>query len=491
MSIAGAWAYSKLKEPVYEASARVLIQTDNLSTPLLGGPASGTDPARQRATDIQLVSTPAVGGRARRRPEVREEPEGANETIDATAEGDSNVVQIRARSTRARRAPLLAQAIAEEFIRFRKQTTQRRYRATLSAVRRRIRTLSRRTKSKGTGELDGAALFQRRLEIRQNKGELRKLRERARELAAVTSVQTGEAQVVQGATFPVQVEPKLSRNLWLGGLFGALLGVALAFLRRRFDRRLKTTAELEEILPNVPILAFIPTIEESPASRHVAAEGYHALRAGLQSQQAGGVLPRSILITSPMGAEGKSTTTANLAMAMKEHGCSVLVLDADLRRPGLSKGLLDYGAVGVSSLLAGTKTIEECVGEVGFAHSAPNGHGPTFVIDGDVALVPAGAPPEEPRRLFTEHATANLLTKATARSDTVLVDGPPLGMFSDMAPVARQAEAVLLVVRLGHTRKDALQQTVDRLTTLGVTPRGIVVLEAGSEGPPYDAYYGY
>lgn len=465
VSVGGAFAYSELKTPVYESSARVVIQPTDLSTPLIATPG-GDDPIRARATDIDLVKSPIVAQRAQARPELRNKRGKVIEGINVGVSGDSNVITISVRSQDSRTAALMAQGVAEEYIKFRRSTKEKRFKTALSAVRTRLRQLSGRPR---------------------DNPEVQRLRAQARELSLVAAVQTGDAQVVENAQpSATPVEPNRNRNLQLGAVVGGFLGLALAFLRDRLDRRIKTVDRLEELLPDLPILAFVPKAHGSAPSR-IAGEAYHTLRASLQSMNPNGP-PRSILVTSAMGGDGKSSTTANLAVAMTEHGASVMILEADLRRPGLSLGVGIAPSVGVSDVLAGTKSLAECVGQAHFLWSE-NGEGPRFVLEGEVALVPAGPPPEQPRRLFTEQGTTSLLSEALSRSHTVLVDGAPLGMFSDMAPVARKVDAVVLVVRIGHTREDALERMMDRLATLRVTPLGMVVLESAQDSMPYGGYY--
>jgi polysaccharide biosynthesis transport protein len=118
----------------------------------------------------------------------------------------------------------------------------------------------------------------------------------------------------------------------------------------------------------------------------------------------------------------------------------------------------------------------------------PKRRGPSMLVRGEFKFLPAGPLPDAPAAVLGNGAVSALLDQAEKSSDTVIVDGPPLGMFGDMLPVARRVEGVILAVRLRHTKRAALDRLLNRLTTAGIRPMGIVVLGAAGGGSEYGDY---
>jgi Mrp family chromosome partitioning ATPase len=117
-----------------------------------------------------------------------------------------------------------------------------------------------------------------------------------------------------------------------------------------------------------------------------------------------------------------------------------------------------------------------------------NGKGPIVALSGDLTLVPAGPTPPNPQLLLNERRLEALLAEARVSSDTVIVDGPPLGLFSDMLPVARRVDGVIVAVRLYHSRRDHLKRFAEQMKDSGIEPLGVVVLGARDD---LHGYYGY
>jgi Mrp family chromosome partitioning ATPase len=302
----------------------------------------------------------------------------------------------------------------------------------------------------------------------------------------MSSIQTGGSQVIQKASGPGQkVDSGETRNLIIAGILGALIGLALAFLRDRLDPRLKTESAVRAAARGVPILATVP--HTGRRRRWVAAEGFYTLRAAMDALNGNGRM-RSVLVTGSMSGEGKSTTTVNLAAAMSAADRGVTVLEADLRRPGLSRSFGLNGGPGMTSVLSGHSPMESVLARATVSPDKKR-RGPALFVRGEFRFLPAGLLPDAPAAVMNDAALGGLLERAIEGSDTVIVDGPPLGMFGDMLPVARRVEGVILAVRLYHTKRDGLARLLDRLAAAGVQPVGIVVLGTG-ESSDYASYAG-
>lgn len=465
VAAAAGYAYSQTQDDEFESHARVQVVLTNPAASL-GAGQPFVDPARERATAIELVRSPTVARRVVAALKLRSSPGEVLSRVNATASGDSNLIDITVRDSRPRRAAALANAFAEQFVAYRRENDRRRYRAALAGVRARA------------NELRGA---------NGRQAELRRLRDEASQLALLARLQTGGTQVVERAAGPgAKVQSNTSRNTAIAALIGLLIGLALAFVRDRLDPRLQNEDAVRALAPGIPILASIPS--SGRRSRWIAGEGFHNLQVTVDALSDDGHA-RSLLVTGTMPDEGKSTTAANLAAAMAGKRRNVTLIEADLRRPGLSHSLGVNGQPGVSSVLEGKAQLTEVTGR---ATVTPGGRrrGPQLYLPGEFGFVPAGPVPDDPRSIIDERGLAELVDSAGAHADTVIVDAPPIGMFSDVLPLAQRVGGVVVAVRLHHTRRAALERLLDRLATASIRPIGIVVLGARQENAGYGHYAG-
>jgi capsular exopolysaccharide synthesis family protein len=195
----------------------------------------------------------------------------------------------------------------------------------------------------------------------------------------------------------------------------------------------------------------------------------------------------SLLVTGTSPSEGKSTTAANLAAAMAGKRRNVAVFEADLRRPGLSRRFGLNGEPGVANVLRGDAALKDIIGRA----TVTPGHsrkGPELCLSGQFSFVPAGPVKGDPRGLLDESALLEMVDGIRQDTDTVIIDGPPISMFSDVVPIAQRVDGVVLAVRLHHTQRAALERLLDRLSTASIKPMGIVVLGAENDGGEYGHY---
>lgn len=461
LTTGAAVAFSLLSTPIYAADAKLLVRQDDLGASLLDtGSSSSEDPVRAAATDLELASLPSIAARVSDDLRLEETPEGLLERVDAEAEGESNILSISVEDPSAAGAARIANSFAREYVDFRRASDLRRYTRALSLVRSRIA----RSESLGTSNAQVDAL-----------------EAQARQLELLASLQTGDAELIQRAEVPESpARPLPVRNGALGLMVGLLLGVAIAVLRDRLDRRIKKEDEIRTLLPGVPVIATVP--EEDPTPR---IEAFRTLQTNLGFLNVDRAL-NSLLITSAMAEEGKSTTALNLALAMAERQRAVVLIEADMRKPGLSQRLGFQGVPGVSNFLSSRGRLDQYLQRLPGGRTR-DGDGSVAVATSSVAMIPAGPIPPNPQALLTTSALDELLAQAADISDTVIVDGTPLGPFSDMLPVAKRVDGVILTVRLYHSRRDELERLVDQLAQSSIRPIGVVVL--GTEERATQAYY--
>jgi capsular exopolysaccharide synthesis family protein len=312
-------------------------------------------------------------------------------------------------------------------------------------------------------------------------------------VAMVSELETPEeggrpdARVVveQHATLPTKpVVPKTTLNLPVGLVIGVLLGIGFAVLRDRLDNTVKNRQILEEIT-NAGLVATIPFDKlrrKEPAisfsSGHsTIAESFRELRTNLQFLDVDDP-PRVIVITSSLPSEGKSTTAINIALALAETECNVVIVDGDMRRPKLHTYLDLIGEVGFSTVLSGRASLPEVLQKTRFP--------------GLTALASGGTPPN-PSELLGSMVAHKVINDLRAGFDYVIVDSSPLLAATDAAVLAAASDGVLMIARFAETRRDQLAHGVGNLANVGAKILGAIftmIPERSNEPYYYYSYYG-
>ena len=285
-----------------------------------------------------------------------------------------------------------------------------------------------------------------------------------------------EASIIDNATLPsAPVTPRPTRDLILGLLLGLVAGLALALVVDALDRSVKSPAELER-LAGAPSLVVVPRIRSkvrlvgSEKTPPAAAEAYRALRTSLRFIDPDDPL-RALVVTSPQADDGKSTTAANLALALAQAGERVILVDADLRQAGLSELLGIEGAVGLTTVLTGTVTVDAALQD----------------YRDSLRVLPAGTLPPNPSELLGSQRMAALIDDLVAACDIVIFDAPPVLPVTDAVVLSTQVDGTALVVRYGHTTRGHVSETVRRLGAVDADLIGCIL--NGRPRPGNDAYY--
>jgi polysaccharide biosynthesis transport protein len=295
-----------------------------------------------------------------------------------------------------------------------------------------------------------------------------------------------KATVVKPADAPsVPVSPRPKINLALGLLVGLALGIGAAVLRESLDTTIKGAEDLASITTS-PLLGIIPEDSEARATPLISAEqgnlraeAYRQVRTNLQFIDVERTV-KSIVITSAIPDEGKSTTACNLAIAFARTGARVLLVEADLRRPKTADYLGIEGAVGLTNVLLG----QVAVGDV----LQPWGTLPLKVL-------PSGPIPPNPSELLGSTPMAELVHLLGAHADIVILDAPPLLPVTDAAILSTVCDGALLVARHGHTRRDQLTSATEAVNKVGGRVLGVLLNRVPRRGAGvgygYDYGYGY
>jgi succinoglycan biosynthesis transport protein ExoP len=278
--------------------------------------------------------------------------------------------------------------------------------------------------------------------------------------------------------------PNILRNSLIGFALALVLGVSIAILRHLLDTKVRSESDVRA-LTDSPVLGVVSYAEEMP--RHpvilrdqpasAPSEAVRRLRTNLQFIDVAR-RPRSIVVTSSIPGEGKSTIVLNLAVSLADTGARVLLVDADLRRPSIADYTGVEGAAGLTTVLIGRARGADVVQPWG---------------DSTLDIMPSGPLPPNPSELLGSPAMVALLEQLTSSYDMVLLDSPPTLPVADSAVLSKLAGGALVIVGTDRIHRAQLLGTLESLNTAGAHIFGVVInkvsrRDAGSYG--YDAAYG-
>jgi polysaccharide biosynthesis transport protein len=312
------------------------------------------------------------------------------------------------------------------------------------------------------------------------------LQQRLKEAGVSAGLRSSNIRVVDVARTPTYpIKPNVPRNLEIGLLLGLACGIGLAFVLESMDTSIRNMEELSAI-STLPALGTIPLQlssngyvrkrlktmsaetekSESPAlvtytrPKSEAAEAYRALRTSILLSSFGAP-PKVILVTSALPQEGKTTISANSALVLAQRGSRVLLIDADLRRPGMDKLFGFRSRGGLSTLISGVDKIEDVV--VPFTQ-VPN-----------LWILPAGPIPPQPVELLGSTVMKEYITRWRGEFDHIIIDTPPCLSVTDAVVLSPEADRVILVTRAGKTTKPALRRACELLLHVNARVMGTVL----------------
>tara|TARA_Y100001973_G_C5206334_1_gene341747 strand:+ start:1241 stop:3451 length:2211 start_codon:yes stop_codon:yes gene_type:complete len=288
-------------------------------------------------------------------------------------------------------------------------------------------------------------------------------------------------RVIDSATVPeFPVKPRSALVLAASIIFGSFFGVVFAFARELMGNVFRTPDQLEQEL-NLPSLGVTPLVKKkkgavAPEMQYLAdqrstfAEAINTIRTGLMFSNIDNP-PKSILITSTNGSEGKTTLAINLAVALSQMD-KTLLIEMDLRKPAVGKDLGIKTDMGLSDLLSG-KTDANVFHQV---EGAPN-----------LSVITCGTIPPNPMELISSKRFANLLQSLRERFTHIVIDSPPTLPVSDSCVLAKMVDATIIAVKAEETKISMAKETITRLNKVNANITGVVLTQAS---PQKMSYYG-
>jgi succinoglycan biosynthesis transport protein ExoP len=473
------YGFSKHQIKMYTATASLVFNNNQLSQEVAGLQAVGNNNQQsQQDTNVKLVQLGDVARKTARSLGNGLTEKKVRSNLSVSPQGDTSVVNVSAASTDPSLAAAMANTYANEFVTEQQNSNHKYYASALALVNKQLAALSPKERI-GTAGLA--------------------LQDRAQSLSTLAELRNGNVQIAQEATAPTSPSsPKTSRNTALGIFLGLLLGLGVAFLLERLDRRIREPKDLEKVY-GLPLLGVVP--ESSALSRTARrrgsqgalpaseAEAFHLIRAHLRYFNVDREL-RTLLVGSAAPGDGKTTVARHLASAAARMGSRVLLLEGDLRRPTIARQLDLPSGPGIADVLIGSVALGEAIQSVDL--ESPSGQsGSVRALD---VLVAGAALPPNPGELIESHAMERLLEQAKSTYDLIVIDTPPLTAVSDAFPLLRKVDGVVIVGRVGRNRRDVAERLHETLTgagapLLGVIANGFKSGGRGSYGYAYDYSY--
>jgi succinoglycan biosynthesis transport protein ExoP len=477
---AAAYGFSKHQTKKYTATASLVFNNSqsNQQAAGLGAINSGGSQVPQQDTNLRLVQLGDMAGKTAGRLGQGLTEAKVRANLSVSAQGESNIVNVAATATSPVLVADIANTYTKQFVTEQQNSNHAYYASALALVNKQLAALSPKQQVSAPGlALEG----------------------RAQSLGILAELRNGNVEVAQAATVPTSPSsPKTHRNTALGAVLGLMLGLGIAFLLERLDRRIREPRDLEAVY-GLPLLGVVPqsaALSRSARSGKNAkgvlpageAEAFHLIRAHLRYFNVDRQL-HTLLVASAATGDGKTTIARHLAAAAARMGSRVLLLEADLRRPTLAKQLDVQFGPGLSDVLIGAVSLSEATQTIDLGSPSAAGSGGRML---DVLVAGAVLPPN-PGELIESHAMETLLERAKSTYDLVVIDTTPLTAVSDAFPLLRKVDGVLLVGRVGRNRRDVAQRLHETLAGAGAPLLGVVAngFKPGRLGGSYGYTYNY
>ena len=456
-----------LQTPIYSTSSDVLVQPRGQDGLFETQVVNNSD--RTIATEIQVIEGEVVRQRVQDNLGLTMSPPDAS----ASVVGQTDVISIAVRDSNAQNSQTLADAYAVAYIEVRREQAVDQLLAASAEVQTAIDGLQTQLDEIDEEDPRRVGLVAQIANFNITLDQLR----------VDAALRTGGAAIIKSAELPTDpVEPTPLRTVMLAAIVGLLLGLGAAFLVDYLDDKVRDEDQLAGLVDR-PVLAVVP-VDPPPDPRpiaisepgHVAVEAYRGLRTNLAFLGLDRAI-KVIQLTSSMAGEGKTTTSANLAVVLAQAGHRVALVDADLRRPRIHE---------VFGLPQTPGFIDMLLGE-----DAKNAVNHVDIEGNRLSVYTSGSVPSNPSEMLSGRRVRQLLNEMGGHYDYVIVDSAPILPVSDSVALAGAVDGVLVVVHAGRITTDEVVETVERLDRISAPILGLVLNQANQSSVGGYAYGGY
>jgi polysaccharide biosynthesis transport protein len=427
----------------YEATASVVFQSGTLSEQGLQVSSSGSsEPQREADTEVLIAHSPEVAQAVRKQLLTSVSVGQLLSDVQVEAAPNANILNIVASTRDPQTSALLANAFAAQYIAFRTRTGLEGIDAAASKLRQQIAALPAGSTERVTQE------------------------QSLQRLTGLRAVAGGGANIIGRAAVPTSPSGrKLSTTILLGLIAGLALAIAIALLIESLDRRIRTVDEAEQEYG----LSAVTSVPQSgfragrPERREQALEAFRILRSELDFAAVTRQLD-TLMVTSAISEEGKTTVAVELARVIAMAGRRVILMELDLRRPGFASHFDLDPRGGITSVLTHQAPLADLLEEP--IPELPN-----------LSVLPAGRLPQNPSEMLTSPRVAEIIADLASRSDMIIIDAPPLNPVADTQVLLNNPaiHATLVVARVNRVKRDEARRAKSILARHMIEPVGLVV----------------
>lgn len=494
--VAATAAFILHQQRLYTATAQVELSNQNLATALTNTvqfTGITVTPNYLAQTQADVARSPQLARLTVRAANLRETPAAFLARSTASPLSDADLLVFSVSDPTPRRAQLSAAAYAQQYVAF-------------------------------SQSIATAALVKARQQVQQaivsnpgNKALHAQLVAKDQQLATIEALGNSTATVVSTGSAAVQSQPKTLRTMVVGAVVGLVLGIGLASLWDALDTRARSPEEIEELL-GAPLLGGLPPPPRNTYDRGeiamladrggVSAEAFRTLRTQVDLARMGSDC-QTIMVISCAADEGKTTTVANLAVAMAAAGHRVVAVDLDLRDPQLHRFMAPDGTSGgVTDVALGELALDDALVRVPTSVDARSSRGrpggeddhsqmpdhaiedhassyASTAVDETLMFLPAGVTPPNPGEFSNSHALGLIIAELRDRFDTILIDAPPALAVGDALALSQGIDAILVVARVDVVRRPLLARLRRLLKATPATTIGVIVTGVRAQGRPY------
>ncbi|GAB4499056.1 MAG: hypothetical protein OHK0052_13400 [Anaerolineales bacterium] len=485
----GSFLVSIQMTPVYRASATMLINE---------APSSRSNEYTAILTSERLTQTysqmvtmqPVLEGVIERLGlgSAGIEPAKLASDISVSPVRDTQLIEVSVEDTDPNRAALIANTLIMVFSDQNRAMQVDRYTVSKTSLEQQLRDLEARIEQINTDIQNTPKTVENQSEISRLETTATQYRQTyANLLLSLEQVRLSEAQSVSSVVLaePARtpqspIRPRTVQNTLLAAVVGAMLAFGVIFLIEALDDTVKTPEDITHAF-GVPVLGIIATHDDQPGSpitvshpRSPVSEAFRTLRTNMQFASVDHPL-RTLLITSPSPADGKSTVAVNLGVVFAQSARNVILLDADLRRPTIHKRMNLVNRQGLSALF-----VQPNIRIDGMLQKTP-----TSNLD----ILTSGDLPPNPAELLGSEKMHAILEHLKEQATMVIIDSPPIMAVTDAAVLSSRVDGVIVVIKPGSTKTAALRHTLEQLQRVNARILGVVVNNVEMSRTRYAYYY--